>query len=202
MEGRKITEVQKEAINYYRSVKSDMAHYLSNYLEYTDPITALNARSAIEKLLRRETKVGRSFPTSHTLPEIPRTIYVAVPTDRFENGTETLHVSDCLATTNIMRAVFSDRITFSLPKFTPICCPATLFQHILKSRALNRNPIKSRIERYLELELVTEADYIVRVDGLLDACDIVACPDKLLFSSLPDIVRKRIERHGVQHLYN
>lgn len=204
-EQKPLSSSQKDAINYQRELKAGMASNLCTYLEYSNPFHASTSFNAIERSLsqrrKKPTVRSKTFPMVHMLPETPRTAYVAIPIDRFMDGTETLHVSDCLATTNVMRAIFHDRITFSLNKFTPICCPASMFRYILKSGALNRHPLKSKAEKFLELEMVTDSDYIVRVEGLLDACDIVACPDRLLFSSLPEIVRKRIERHGFQHLF-
>lgn len=196
-EKKQLSTSQLELLTKHRNIHEQMAYLLLSYIDSRD----YNYVKSIDRMLLVNSKSkNKCFPRCHVLPlaGIQSVVYTTIHIPK-NHSDFLLQNNHTIAVTNpnklIPAAIESGRSIMVLNEFVPILCFGSMFEFLIKHTY--KADLKARMVQ--AQTLYTNSHYLVRPSRGLDACDIVACPDKTFIQSLPSIIKRRIENYDLQY---
>lgn len=187
-EERKLSRDQLNKLSKIREYYSSIFKTILEYLKTNDP----NLISEIEQLLSRNRGYTKYIPFCHILPKIRvQSLYytVLIPTD-INHKIRTPYLAACSSP-----ILLENKSVYIVHDHIPICNLKSLLVFLDKKLHFGKSSATARISE------IKDDTYLVRIQRPLDVCDLVACPDMGFISSLPCVIRERIEKHKLQYVY-
>jgi hypothetical protein len=195
-EKKALSQRQLDILSKHRTIHEQMAYLILNYLDTRDA----NYVKSIDRMLLENSKVkNKCFPRCHVLPMAAPNVFYMKHRISFDNPEFLDHVYHAVVSSRpndlVQEAIDKNKIIVVVNEFVPLLCFGTMFDYLLKHT--HKREIKEGITK--ALEKYGRNYYLVRPSRAVDACDIVACPDKRFIQSLPYVIQRRIENYDLQY---